>query len=87
MFPGFTDLDAAPSALGDMLAERRRAKGMSQTQLADKMGTSQPAVARLEAGATNARLSTLLRYAQALDLELSIDLSNPPDAPQRDSGS
>lgn len=74
VFPGFADLDEASASLGQMLGNHRRELGVSQAQLAARMGTSQPAVARLEAGATNARLSTLIRYAEALDMTLSIDV-------------
>jgi predicted transcriptional regulator len=39
------------------------------------MGTSQAAVARLEAGDVCARLTTLQRVAAALDLRITIELS------------
>ena len=39
------------------------------------MGTSQAAVARLEAGGTGATLTTLQKVADALDLKLTIELS------------
>src|SRR3954447_19242812 len=48
------------------LAERRRQKDLSQTAVAAAMQTSQPAVARLETDASDAKLSTLERYAAAL---------------------
>src|SRR3954454_9674328 len=48
------------------LAERRRQKDLSQTAVAAAMQTSQPAIARLEADASDAKLSTLERYAAAL---------------------
>jgi predicted transcriptional regulator len=48
------------------LAEARRASGVSQTEVAARMGTSQSAVARLESGDLDARLSTLERYAAAV---------------------
>jgi predicted transcriptional regulator len=38
------------------------------------MGTSQAAVARLEAGGTGATLTTLHRVASALGLELAVEL-------------
>jgi predicted transcriptional regulator len=38
------------------------------------MGTSQPAVARLEAGVVDARLSTLERYAEAVGERLELRL-------------
>jgi len=48
------------------LAAARRASGVSQTEIAARMGTSQSAVARLESGALDARMSTLERYAAAV---------------------
>jgi predicted transcriptional regulator len=48
------------------LAEARRASGVSQTEIAARMGTSQSAVARLESGELDARMSTLERYAAAV---------------------
>jgi predicted transcriptional regulator len=46
------------------------ALGLSQTEVAARMGTSQSAVARLEAGDVDIRLSTLERYAAAVGREL-----------------
>ena len=40
---------------------------MTQTELAEAMGSRQPAVARLELGKVDPKLSTLERYAAALD--------------------
>jgi predicted transcriptional regulator len=48
------------------LAGARRASGVSQTEIAARMGTSQSAVARLESGELDARMSTLERYAAAV---------------------
>lgn len=73
MFPGFADGDeiaADASELVRALARRRRQHGLSQTEVAARMGTSQSAVARLEAAAGDLRLSTLQRYAAALDAEV-----------------
>jgi predicted transcriptional regulator len=56
--------------LVDDLAARRRSVGLSQTEVAALMGTSQSAVARLEAGHNDVRISTLERYAAALDQRL-----------------
>jgi len=57
---------SARQALGQELVARRHELGLSQTQVAARMGTSQSAVARLEAGQADVRLSTLERYAAAL---------------------
>lgn len=53
------------------LAARRQAAGLSQTEVAAVMGTSQSAVARLEAGAGDVRATTLERYAAAIGSQLS----------------
>ncbi|MUL85450.1 helix-turn-helix transcriptional regulator [Mycobacterium sp. CBMA247] len=52
------------------LTARRQAAGLSQTEIAARMGTSQSAVARLEAGGSDARISTVERYAAALGSQL-----------------
>lgn len=49
------------------LVTLRQEQGWSQTEIAARMGTSQSAVARLERGDLDVRLSTLERYAAALD--------------------
>jgi ribosome-binding protein aMBF1 (putative translation factor) len=53
------------------LAGQRQAAGISQTEIAARMGTSQSAVARLEAGEADVRASTLERYAAAIGTEIS----------------
>jgi DNA-directed RNA polymerase specialized sigma24 family protein len=53
------------------LATRRQDAGLSQTEIAARMGTSQSAVARLESGAADVRTSTLERYAAALGTEIT----------------
>jgi ribosome-binding protein aMBF1 (putative translation factor) len=59
------------------LAEQRQAAGLSQTEIAARMGTSQSAVARLESGAADVRASTLERYAAAVGGQIAWTL-NPP---------
>ena len=53
------------------LAARRQDAGLSQTEIAARMGTSQSAVARLESGEADVRASTLERYAAALGTEIT----------------
>jgi ribosome-binding protein aMBF1 (putative translation factor) len=48
------------------LAEQRQAAGLSQTEVAARMRTSQSAVARLESGTADVRASTLERYVAAV---------------------
>lgn len=62
------------AAVGERVREAREAAGLSQRDLAARMGTSQAAIARLEAGGVGATLTTLQRAAAALGLELSVEL-------------
>ena len=67
--PGFTLLvDAALERrrLLRELAEDRVELGLSQTAVAAEMGTSQSAVARIESGTGDVRMSTVERYAATL---------------------
>jgi transcriptional regulator with XRE-family HTH domain len=66
VFPGFDDMAARRKALAGELVVLRRQAGLSQTEVAARMGTSQSAVARLESGQGDLRLSSLERYAAAL---------------------
>ena len=71
LFPGFKDVAAERRrALVAALTSCRAQLGLSQTEVAARMGTSQSAVARLEAGDADVRLSTLERYAAALGQRL-----------------
>jgi|AntDryMetagUQ889_1029465.scaffolds.fasta_scaffold04861_2 transcriptional regulator with XRE-family HTH domain len=46
---------------GSLIRERRVAAGMTQSELATRLGTSQPAIARLERPGSNPRVGTLDR--------------------------
>ena len=65
VMPGFRDLVA-----------QRRTAGLSQTEVAARMGTSQSAVARLESGVADVRASTLERYAAAIGGEITWRLND-----------
>jgi transcriptional regulator with XRE-family HTH domain len=62
------------AAIADKVSERRQARGLSQRELAELTGTTQSAIARLEAGGRPPRIDTLLRIADALDCELVVEL-------------
>ena len=68
------------------LAERRQATGLSQTEVAARMGTSQSAVARLESGTGDVRASTLERYAAAVGRRITWKLDRSVPAGARASG-
>ena len=65
------------------LAARRQHAGLSQTEIAARMGTSQSAVARLESGEADVRASTLERYAAALGTEIMGEAAGLTPRPQR----
>ena len=54
------------------MAERRRASGQTQTQVAALMRTSPAIISRLESG-HDVRVSTLEKYVAALSLQLEIN--------------
>ncbi len=70
MFPGFSEMARRRKDLSAELVSRRLSAGLSQTEVATRMGTSQSAVARLESGECDVRLSTLERYAAAVGLAI-----------------
>ncbi len=58
-------------AIADALIEARA--GLTQEQVAERMGTSRTAVVRLEGGRGNPSLKTLQRYAAATGTKLRIN--------------
>ena len=70
VFPGFKEMAERRRTVTGQLVSLRRELGLSQTEVATRMGTSQSAVARFEAGDLDARLSTLERYTAALGARL-----------------
>jgi ribosome-binding protein aMBF1 (putative translation factor) len=65
-FPALVQAAADRRRLLRALAEQRERSGLSQTQVAAAMGTSQSQVARLESGNVDTRLSTVERLAAVL---------------------
>jgi ribosome-binding protein aMBF1 (putative translation factor) len=61
--------------IADRVAERRTTMGLSQKDLADRCGTTQSAIARLERGGRPPRIDTLLRIADALNCDLVVELA------------
>jgi ribosome-binding protein aMBF1 (putative translation factor) len=58
----------------ELIRARIRA-GLSQAELAVRMGTSQSAVARLESGLTLPSTKTLVRFAEATGSKVQVRLS------------
>ena len=66
--------------LGAMLQLAREDAGMTQEQVAQRLGTKKSAISRIENNAGNLRLSTLQRYAEAVGRELVLELRAPGEA-------
>ena len=60
--------------IAERVRQAREGRGMTQAELAARIGSTQPALARLEAGGVTPNLGTLHRIAEALGLELVVDL-------------
>ena len=79
---GSTEVKAEFEALSDEYAlldeflKARAAQGLTQAQVAQKIGTTQSAVARMESGSGkhSPSLATLSRYAEALGCKLEVKL-------------
>ncbi len=64
--------------IGSLIRDARRHKGLTQTDLAELLATSQSAVARIEQGRQNLSLDTLAKIGDALDSEfVSLGHSGP----------
>jgi UDP-N-acetylglucosamine 1-carboxyvinyltransferase len=64
--------------IGTLIRDARRHQGLTQNDLADSLGTSQSAVARIEQGKQNLSLEMLARIGQSLDSEfVSLGHSGP----------
>ena len=69
-------------ALGQLIYDLRIAAGLSQRELAERMGTTQSVISRLEeGGGAKNRLDTLARVATALERHLIV--SFPEKVPAR----
>ena len=65
-----TRLERASEQLAGRVRHLRRAKGLTQHQLAAKAGTSRATVARIESETVIPELTTLARIAEALDADV-----------------
>ena len=59
---------------GKLLKDARLKAGLTQTELAERLGASQPVVARLESGRANPRIATFERALAAAEHRLAVTL-------------
>jgi transcriptional regulator with XRE-family HTH domain len=72
-------MDFLDRTVGGRISERRKALGLSQARLAERVNVSTETISRLETGATMPSLTRLAAIARVLDVEL-------PDLFRRDDG-
>ena len=75
MFDATDEVTRLALDVGGKVRDAREAAGLSQRELAARVGTSEAAVASLEAGDVGATLTTLQKFAAGLDLRITIELS------------
>jgi len=61
--------------IGETLRRARVEQGLTQDELAKRLHTKKTAISRIENHAEDIRLSTLERYAEALNLHVRVALS------------
>lgn len=71
---GYDALELEYSIIAQVIGKRLE-KGLTQKQLAEKMGTKQSAIARLESGNANPSIAFLKKVAQALGGKLQVSFS------------
>ena len=73
-------------ALGQLIYDLRTAAGLSQRQLAERMGTTQSVISRLEeGGGARNRIDTLARVATALNRHLVLSFPEKLPANLKDA--
>ncbi len=70
---GYDALELEYSIISQVIAKRLE-KGLTQKQLAQKAGTKQSAISRLESGNANPSIALLERISKALGSKLQISL-------------
>jgi ribosome-binding protein aMBF1 (putative translation factor) len=61
-------------SIGHQLARQRKKQGLPQAELAKKIGTSTPQLSRTERRPENVNMRTLIRYAEAVGMNLDVRL-------------
>ena len=70
---GYDALELEYSIIAQVI-QKRLNKGLTQTELAERVGNKQSAIARLEGGNSNPSVAFLKKIAEALESKLQISL-------------
>lgn len=68
------DADAAAFCLAETLKEERLKTGLTQQQLAERIGTKKTYISRLENGKADVQLNTLFRIFEGLGRRVSLTI-------------
>lgn len=68
------DADAASFCLAETLRAERMKAGLTQEQLAERIGTKKSYISRLERGKADVQLSTLFRIFEGLGRRVSLSI-------------
>lgn len=68
------EADADAFILGERLKEERQKAGLTQEQLADRIGTKKSYISRVENGHTDIQVSTLFKIFQGLGHRVSLTI-------------
>jgi transcriptional regulator with XRE-family HTH domain len=77
MKKGYEERNAMSREIGKMIREMRKAAGMSQMQLADKIGVSYQQVQKYEKGASKLNVPRLLQIAEIFSVPVMTFLEEP----------
>lgn len=64
---------------GELIREARRRAGLSQGELAERLATTQPVVARWERGTTSPQFRRVVEAVRACGFELGVRIVTPDD--------
>lgn len=62
----------SPKQLGVLIQQSRKARGWSQTDLAERAGLRQEMVSKIEGGQPGSRIASVWDLLAALDLEITV---------------
>lgn len=68
------EVETAKLKMADKLAELREKTGLTQAELAKRMKVSQQLISRIESGADNLTIETLIKFFDTLGVCLRIDV-------------
>lgn len=74
-FDAALDEEEARLALAEMVYQARTAAGLTQTALAERVGSKQSVISAIENGSQQPTITTLRRIARAVDRHLTIEIA------------